>query len=411
MAADLSPRDADDERAAAASMVKDAAAVVENAAAVVEDAAAVVAAIAGNYDGIERRRRPRHTRHHESRVHWKHLALYLPVLLVVAFLGAVAIWSFIERQSLVIAAEPLPRVTLVTADPSSPLTASWVRLLTSAEMEPTLVPVDQVETLQGVVVLCELPVVPPALVHSLDAHLRRGGAIAFLGTPPSTPIGALHLNAERGMSDNALKLSESASPVLARLNPGDEFAVKPSEVALLKETPRMHVDARWKTNARAVIMHLESDDARVLWMGWKPDALPAKNQHIMLLMRTAFRWLGGQPVSDGAIGDLAQASTLDPDARRLARSEHFAFSVDRLRDTGMFSVRMTNRGGRRIENPTVQVWLPPGVTQVALGGDWLMKRGASIGGNPQAGACVISLRSLNRNEDRVMKLKIVASRR
>src|SRR5688572_6758852 len=103
--------------AAAASVVKDAAAVVENAAAVVEDAAAVVAAMAANVPAAERRRRPRRERHHEARVHWKHIAIYVPIVLVVTALGGIAIWSFIERQSLVIAPEPLPRVTLVTADP------------------------------------------------------------------------------------------------------------------------------------------------------------------------------------------------------------------------------------------------------------------------------------------------------
>jgi len=77
----------------------------------------------------------------------------------------------------------------------------------------------------------------------------------------------------------------------------------------------------------------------------------------------------------------------------------------------MFGVRLANRGGRPIANPTVQVWLPPGVTQVALAGDWIMKRGATISGNQQDGACLISLPSLNRNEDRVMKVRIVATRR
>jgi hypothetical protein len=404
--------DASPDETAAASVVKDAAAVVENAAAVVEDAAAVVAAMAESVPAAERRRRPRRARHHEARVHWKHIAIYVPILLVVTLLGGIAIWSFIERQSLVIAPEPLPRVTLVTTDPRSPLTASWVRLLTSAEMEPTLVPVEQVETLQGVVVLCDLAEVPAPLAASLAEHMRHGGALAILGTPPVTPIGTLRLIADHGTSDNAFKLSETASPILARLNPGYELAVRPAPVAFLKETPRMHVDARWRTNARAVAMHMEVSDSRVLWLGLAPDALvQPNNAQIMLLLRTAFRWLGGQPVSDGAMGDPTQARTMTPDARRLARNERFAFSVERLKDKTMFGVRLANRGGRPITNPTVQVWLPPGVTQVALAGDWIMKRGATISGNQQDGACVISLSSLSRNEDRVMKLRIVATRR
>src|SRR5216117_788912 len=126
---DSSPGDA-----AAASVVKDAAAVVENAAAVVQDAAAIAETAA---PAVDRRRRPRRARHHEARVAWKHIAIYVPVVLVVTLLGALAIWSFIGRQSLVIAPEPLPRVTLVTADARSPLTAAWVRLLNKAEVEPT----------------------------------------------------------------------------------------------------------------------------------------------------------------------------------------------------------------------------------------------------------------------------------
>ena len=78
---------------AAASAVKDAAAVVETAVAVVEDAAAVVqsaaevvqdvAAITDAAPFVERRRRPRRARHHEAKVDWKHIALYVPILLVV----------------------------------------------------------------------------------------------------------------------------------------------------------------------------------------------------------------------------------------------------------------------------------------------------------------------------------------
>jgi hypothetical protein len=406
--ADTSP-DVDDD-IAAASVVKDAAAVVENAAAVVEDAAAVVAAIAGTYQGIERRRRPRHTRHHESRVHWKHLALYAPILLIVTLLGAWAIWSFFERQSLQLVPEPLPRVTLVTADPRSPLTAAWVRLLTEAEMAPTLVSVEQVEPLQGVVALCDLETLPAPLAASIAEHIRRGGGIAVLGAPPSTPIGPLHLAADRGMSDSAFTMGENPSPILARLTPGYEVQTRPTEVAFLKETPRMRVDARWRTNARAVIMHMEEKDARVVWMGLRPDAVP-KNPPLMLLFRTAFRWLDGQPVSDGAVGDAAQAATMTPDARTLARSQRFAFAIERLRDRRSFGIRIANRGLGPIDNPTVQIWLPPGVTQVALAGDWTMKRKVTLNGNPQDGACTISIPALRKNEERVVKLKVVAARR
>ena len=73
----------------------------------------------------------------------------------------------------------------------------------------------------------------------------------------------------------------------------------------------------------------------------------------------------------------------------------------------MFSVTMTNRGGRSINNPTVKIWLPPRVTEVALAGDIIMNRNATLTGVPEDGACLVSLASLTRNEDRVLKIKVV----
>jgi hypothetical protein len=196
------------------------------------------------------------------------------------------------------------------------------------------------------------------------------------------------------------------------LNPGYELATKPVKVALLKESPHMVVDARWKTSARAVVMHVEEKGARTIWFGFDPESLvKEEDNQMMLLLRTAFRWVSGQPVSDGAVGPAQVASTLTPAARREAREGRFAFSVDRLSNPKLFSVRMTNRGGAPLENPTVKIWLPPGVTEVALSGDFIMKRNATLSGVPEEGACVVSLPSLTSNEDRIMKLRIVNSRR
>jgi hypothetical protein len=228
--------------------------------------------------------------------------------------------------------------------------------------------------------------------------------------PPRGAIGKLRLTAESGRSDNALKLSEAVSPILARLNPGYEVSTRPGEVALLKESPRMVIDARWKQNARAVIMHMEMDGARTLWFGFDPDATAPEDHQLLLLMRTAFRWVSGQPISDGAVGAPQLAKALTPDTRREARQEHFAFSVDRLPNPRLFTVRMTNRGKVPLANPTVKIWLPPRVTQVALAGDYVMKRNVIVTGVPEEGACLVSLPSLTRNEDRVMKLKIVEQR-
>lgn len=349
-------------------------------------------------------------RRHESRVHWKHLAVYGVIVGIVVAIGAVAIWSFIEKQTLVIAPEPLPKITVVTADPRSRLAASWVRLLTKAELSPTLVPLEKFDPIEGVVLFCDIPTLPPRLAEMLDVFVHRGGALAFVGMPPQTPIGNFRITADVGLSDGTLRFSEAVSPVLARLNPGHEVPMRRTSVAFLKESPRMNVDARWKDNARAVIMHMEDRGARYLWMGLDPDQLVRDDRQVHLLMRTAFRWVAGQPVSDGAIGPPQLAKTLTPDARRDARENRFAFSVDRLPNPKLFSIRMTNRGGLPLSNPTVKVWLPPRVTEVTLAGDIIMKRNATLTGVPEDGSCLVSLPRLGRNEDRVMKLKIVASR-
>jgi hypothetical protein len=390
----------------------DAAQVVQDAAAVVQSAAAMVAD-AASWPEVERRRKLRLPafKRHEARVEWKHIALYVPILLLVIAVGGLAIWSFIEKQSLVIQPARLPPVTLVTANADSPLTASWVKLLNAAEMQTTLVPLEKVEVLQGVVVLCDVPRIPDSLVGPLSQFIGRGGAVVVLGAPPENAIGPLQLSATTGTSDDAFKLSEGVSPVLARLNPGYEVSVWRRQVAFLKETPRMNVDARWRTNARAVVMHIEQQGSRYLWMGFDPAALPPEpDRQLMLMLRTSFRWVDGQPVSEGAVGAPAEAKTLTPAARREARAARFSFSVDPLGKKGMFSVRMTNRGDRPIANPTVKVWLPPGVTEVSLAGDLIMKRSATLIGVPEEGACLVSLPSLTRNEDRVMKLRIVSRR-
>jgi len=395
----------------AANVVQSAAAVVQEAAQVVQDTAAVVqdAAIAGNWAGTDRRRMPRLKAliRHEAHVQWKHILWYVPILAAVIIVGGLAIWSFIERQSLVIEPEPLPKVTLVTSDPGSRLTASWVRLLSTAEMQPTLVPVDQLEVLQGVVVLCDLPVISPKLDEALNRFIRNGGSVAVLGAPPSNAIGKIHLVSDSGTSDNGFKFSESMSPVLARLNPGYEVASRKVPVAFLHESPRMNVDARWSGNSRAVVMHMEQAGSRYLWIGFDPDSVNPQDRQLSLLLRTAFRWVGGQPISDGAIGELAQARTLTPNARRLAHQQRFGFSVDRLGNKRMLSIRMTNRSGRTMENPTVKIWLPPGVVRVDLAGDLIMKRRATLTSLPDEGACLISLPSMARNEDRVMKIRTV----
>lgn len=346
----------------------------------------------------------------EAHVDWKHLVVPGVVLAVVVVIGVLAIWSFIDRQSLVIQPEVLPKITVVTHDQKSRLAAAWVRFLTRAEMNPTLVPLDTFDPIEGVVVFCDIPTIPPRLNLLLDEFLRRGGALVFAGAPPDTRVGRVPLSSEAGMSDALLKLGENASPLLARLTPGWQMPVRPSRVALLKESPRMAVDARWAGNSRAVAMHIEVDGARYLWFGLDPDTVTGAGGQFMVLLQNAFRWAAGQPVSEGAVGAPQTAKTLTPDARKDARKNGFVFSVDRTRNPNMLTVRMINRGGIPLLNPTVKVWMPPRVTKVAMAGDIIMRRSATLTGLPEDGACLVSLPSLSRNEERVLKLEIVERR-
>jgi hypothetical protein len=347
---------------------------------------------------------------HDVPIDWKHLLLPGLALTIVVIVGALAIWSFVEGRLLVSQPEPLPKITVVTVDPRSRLAAAWVRLLTRAEMNPTLVPLETFDPIEGVVVFCDIAEIPPRLADLLEEFVHRGGALAYVGSPPRTPIGPFHLSADPGMSDALIKLGENASPVLARLNPGLALPVRPGPVSLLKESPRMVVDARWANNSRAVAMHVEIDGGRYLWFGLDPDALLRDEPQLMVLLRSAFRWVAGQPVSDGAVGAPQSAKTLTPDARREARQKGFAFSVDRSPNPRMLTVRMINGGGIPLPNPTVKVWMPPRVTKVALAGNVFMTRRATLSGDPAEGACLISLPSLTRNEDRVLKLEIVERR-
>lgn len=309
------------------------------------------------------------------------------VLLAAIAAGGIAVWSFVSRQSVAIQPEPLPKIIVAAESLSSPVAAAWVKLLGRAGMQATLVSLDKLEPGGGLVLLCDVPNVP--------------GALVSVGRSPD-----LHLRAEAGTSDAAMRYSESVSPLLARIDPGHEVASRRVPVALLEESPRMIVDARWKDSARAAIMHMEADRNRWLWFGFQPDAL-ADDAQLLASLRSAFRWVAGQPVSDGAIGDLQIAQTLTPQARLQARRNRFAFSVDRQqRDMSILTIRMMNRGDAVLPNPTVKIWLPREAKSVALAGDPITRRGAMLIATPEDRACVVTLLKLDPREERVLKLRV-----
>ncbi|HXH41937.1 MAG TPA: hypothetical protein VNN08_25155, partial [Thermoanaerobaculia bacterium] len=155
-----------------------------------------------------------------------------------------------------------------------------------------------------------------------------------------------------------------------------------------------------------VIMHVEQSGTRYLWFGFDPDSLTQDDRQLMILVHTAFRWVAGQPVSEGAAGAPQLARTMTADARVAAQTDRFVFSVDPLRNPNVLSVRMTNRGANSVENPTVEVWLPPRVSSVDLGGDYLMKHKVTLTKLPNDSACLLSLPDLAPHEDRVIRLKL-----
>lgn len=88
-----------------------------------------------------------------------------------------------------------------------------------------------------------------------------------------------------------------------------------------------------------------------------------------------------------------------------ARAHGFSFSVDRLQKEGLFSVRVTNRGKKRISNPTVRFWFPPRVASITLAGSYVSRRRVDLVPLPEEDAVLITLPALEPNENRYFKLK------
>lgn len=341
---------------------------------------------------------------------WRALLFYGIASLVVLVAGGLVIYTFFEKRTLsqIIAPEPLPKVSVVTADPESKFAAAWIDLLTNADFAATLVPLDKVEPTEGILALCNLKEIPETLRKYVSDTLAAGGGVAILGEAPSTDPALLGLTTSTMMSGDVIKFTEAATPVLARVQPGRELGSKPSEVAVAEETPRMVVNARWKNSARAAIVHYRVSPGRVLWFGFDPSKLYVqKDRHLVVLLRTGFRWVAGQPVSEGAIGTPMAAKTLTPDARLAARAKRMSYSVDRLRDSDWFTLRIRNNSKERLLSPTVKFWLPPHTVRVELGGSLVSRRYVTLMGDPEENAVLVSIFSLGPYEDRIIKLRAV----
>lgn len=345
---------------------------------------------------------------------WRALLFYGLTSAIVVVAGGLVLHTFFEKRRLtqIIEPEPLPRVSIVTADPQSKFAAAWVDLLTSAAFTPTLVPIERFEPAGGLLVLCNLTELSVELKRAVEQNLQAGGGVVVLGAVPPGDPPFLGLATTSLLSDDVFRFTEAATPVLARVQPGKELGSKPSEVAVVEETPRMVVDARWNESARAAIAHYRLEPGRVLWFGFDPSRLYVpRDRQLALLLRTGFRWVAGQPVSEGAIGTPTAAKTLTRDARLAARAKRMSFSVDRIGKSDWYTLRVRNNTRERLLSPTVKFWLPPNTVRVELGGSLVSRRYVTLIGDPDEHAVLVSLLSLGPFEDRIIKLRAVKEER
>ena len=347
---------------------------------------------------------------HDPGAHGRAVAVYGLAGLLVLAVGSVAIWHFLERQSLrkILAPEPLPAITVVTGDSDSELAAAWVDLLTRAQFSPTLVTLDKYEPAEGVLAVADAVALTPALERGIREKLAGGGGGVVLGSPPQGTETLLGMTAEPGESGAAITFSEAASPVLARVRPGYELRATPESIGLLEETPTMKVDARWEGSSRAAIAHYRHGGGRVLFLGFSPARLWNRaDNELGLLLRTSLRWIASQPVSEGAAGMPAASRTLTPASRLRARTV-MSWSFDRLEgEAGEFILRIRNGGKVNLPNPTVKIWLPEKVRDIEVAGSLFGRRGVSITPVEGERAAIVSLSGLRGREDRLIRLQAV----
>jgi hypothetical protein len=350
------------------------------------------------------------TRHDRGGIGWRALIFYGIASAIVAVVAFLSLHFFFERQMLrgELAPEPLPDVVIVTENVDDPHTAAWVTLLAEADFSPRLVTVADARGVDGVLALCNIRAASPKLRSLLEQQIARQGSVALLGSVPQELRDLTGVSTESGTATGGIVISENVSPILARVQPGKEIGIRTSEVFFLEESEATEVDARWKSNARAAIAHLADARKRVIWFGFDPSKLNVRgDRHLSLMLRTAFRWVDGQPVSDGASGNSPTvARSFSPSARVESRGLRLTFSVDRMQDEGIYSVRVTNRGKLRISNPTVKFWLPPDTKHVELIGSWISRRRVELIPVEGENAVLIVLPPLAPNEDRVMRLQV-----
>lgn len=339
---------------------------------------------------------------------WRVVLFYGLTGSAVAIIAATVLYSWFARQMLAasIVAEPVPSVVLL-ANEGSARAAAWVRLLNDAKVPTKLVEPARADAAPGVIALCEPDAVPPAVLAELQRRLARGEGVVLIGAVPPPVATLVGFGTEEGESGGLLEIGDQASPILARVAPSHQawFAREPGAIAM--ETPEMQIDARWRQSARAAIAHLTTPaGGRVLWLGFDPAAMQrARDPQLELMLRTALRWVDGQPVTEGAAGELAAAQTIAVGARTEARRRRLTYSADRVANRRLLSIRLQNRSGEAIANPAVRVWLPPGSSRPELAGSWFSRRRVSVQHDGEEGSVTLTLPALAPHEERLLALR------
>ena len=197
---------------------------------------------------------------HEHRRDWRPIVFYAAVSLLVLASAAFVLWTFFEKQTLQreIVAEPLPKVAVIHDEEHARLAAAWVSVLTDAGFSATLVP-QQSDTPTGesLPALCSSTPLPPRLRTFITARLASGDGLLVLGSSPPQLVAAVKTSVTK--SSGAIRIVNSPSPVVARVQPDYEIGASSVDVHTIEEAPAMSVDARWSNDSRAAIAHFGID--------------------------------------------------------------------------------------------------------------------------------------------------------
>lgn len=344
---------------------------------------------------------------------WRVVLFYGVTGSAVAIIAATVLYSWFARQMLAasIVAEPVPSVLLL-ADDGSEQTAAWVRLLNDAKVPTKLVEPARIDAAPGVVAIGGLKGLAPALRAEFQRRLAAGQGVVLIGSVPREVTALVGFATEEAESGGLLEIGDQASPVLARVTPSHQAWFTPGRGPVAVETPKMQIDARWRQSARAAIAHLTTPaGGRVLWLGLDPAAMQrARDPQLELMLRTALRWVDGQPVSEGAAGELGGAQTITVGGRVEARRRNLAWSADRVADQHLLSITLRNRGDEAIPNAAIRVWLPPESGSPQLAGSWFSRRRVSMIHDGDERSVTLTLPALGPHEERLLALRFEPAR-